>query len=98
MSASILRRLLQCILLVLLTSGQSGVDGLDCYVGRDDNYRPLDCSIGVCRIVDCLCAKVVHTDGGVSRNDFHVEAVFVKSSRFVCGFHLPSCALGREPG
>ena len=76
MRASILRRLLQCILLVLLTSGQRGVDGLDCYVGRDDNYRPLDCSIGVCRIVDCLCAKVVHTDGGVSRNDFHVEAVF----------------------
>lgn len=68
------RRLLQCILLVLLTSGRrGGVDGLDCHVGRDDNYRPVDCSIGVCRIVDCLCAKVVHTDGGVSRHGFHVD-------------------------
>ena len=75
MSASILRRLLQCILLVLSISGQQrGVEGLDCYVGRDDNYRPLDCSIGVCRIVDCLCAKVVHNDGGVTRHKFHVEA------------------------
>ena len=75
MSASIpRRRLLQCVLLVLMTSGRRGVEGLDCYVGNDHNYRPLDCSIDVCRIVDCLCAKVVHTEGGVTRNVFHVEA------------------------
>ena len=74
MSASILRRLLQCILLVLLVSGlRGGVAGLDCNVGRDGNYSPLDCSIGICRDVGCLCAKAVHVDGGVSRRDFHVE-------------------------
>ena len=74
MSASILRRLLKCILLVLLVScWGGGVDGLDCYAGRDGNYSPVDCSIGICRDVGCLCAKAVHTDGGVSRRDFHVE-------------------------
>ena len=74
MRASILRRLFQCILLVLLISGLlGGIDGLDCYVGRDGNYSPLDCSIGICRDVGCLCAKAVHIDGGVSRRDFHVE-------------------------
>ena len=79
------RRLLQCILLVLLTSGRrGGVDGLDCHVGRDDNYRPVDCSIGVCRIVDCLCAKVVHTDGGVSRHGFHVDP---KNRNFLSTLH-----------
>ena len=61
---------LQCFfLLAFMAAGRGRVHGLECYVGIDGNYGAADCSAGVCRIVDCLCAKIVHTGGRVTRDD-----------------------------